>query len=141
MGEMATISLDDRRWPLLIVTFDGLANDAEFDQYLDKLAVYANRGDTWCTIFDATRSVGAPASHRRKMALWIKRYESALARHSAGAAFVIRSSLVRGVLTAIFWIQPLPHAHAVVSTLEEAEEWAKNRLMSRLALGVSSRSA
>jgi hypothetical protein len=141
LGDMPSIALDDRRWPLLVVSFDGLAGNEEFDRYLTELGQYANRGETWCAIFDATRSVGAPASHRRKMAQWIKNHESALARHSAGAVFVIRSSLVRGVLTAIFWLQPLPHAHAIVSTLEEAETWAKTRLASRAAQNLESRSA
>jgi hypothetical protein len=137
---MASIALDDRRWPLLIVSFDGLASDDEFDAYLVELGHYANRGETWCTIFDGTRSVGAPASQRRKMASWIKKHESVLARHSAGAAFVIRSAMVRGVLTAIFWVQPLPHPHAIVSTREEAELWSRMRLATHIAPSVASRS-
>ena len=38
------------------------------------------------------------------------------------------SPLVRGVLTAIFWIQTLPNPYTIVGTLREAEAWAREQL-------------
>jgi hypothetical protein len=35
---------------------------------------------------------------------------------------------VRGVLTAILWLQNLPTAHTVVGSIDEAARWAAERL-------------
>ena len=51
-----------------------------------------------------------------------------LARQCVGNAFVISNPLVRGVLTAILWLQPLPSDYIVVGTLKEAEAWCMKKL-------------
>ena len=45
-----------------------------------------------------------------------------------GGAFVLGAPLVRGALTAIFWLQPLPFDHVVVPDEARAESWARARL-------------
>ena len=42
--------------------------------------------------------------------------------HAMG--FVIPSSLIRGTLTAVFWIAPMPMPTSVHETLEQALDWA-----------------
>ncbi|MBC7173876.1 MAG: hypothetical protein H5U40_15655, partial [Polyangiaceae bacterium] len=45
-----------------------------------------------------------------------------------GYAFVISSSLVRGALTAILWLAPMPAPHRVVGTVGEGEAWLRGLL-------------
>lgn len=80
------------------------------------------------TILDARRAVRNPATQRKKQAEWIERHTEQLRKYSLGTAFIINSPLVRGVLTAILWVRPLPTQHTVVSTMEEAEAWVQQQL-------------
>jgi hypothetical protein len=121
--------IDLSRHPLVIVRFVGLPTEAEFDAYLEGMTRFIiERKQKTVTILDASQSDRTPASQRKKQAVWLKSHENLLRQYSLGTAFVITSPLVRGVLTAIFWLQPLPTEHIVVGTMHEAEAWGRARL-------------
>lgn len=128
---MAAIEIDESRWPMIVVTFTGNATEAEFDDYLRRMSEFLQRSEPYVTVLDATRSDVTPATQRRKQADWLRAREASLRRHSAGTAFVISSAVVRGVLTAILWMQPLPQQHVIVATRAEATKWAREQLRSR----------
>ena len=114
-----------------MVTFTGKATEAEFDDYLRRVSGYHARNETFATVLDTTRSGGMPPTQRRKQAEWMRENEGALRRWSAGTAFVVQSAIVRGVLTAILWMQPIPQEHVVVATRAEGVRWAREQLRKR----------
>ena len=59
---------------------------------------------------------------------WMKRHEEMMRGRTAGIAFVIESALVRGGLTAVLWLAPLPCPHVVVKTLDDAIVWCEQKL-------------
>jgi hypothetical protein len=123
------ITIDERRRPIVLVTFVGTATDAEFDQYLrDMTEQILGRRQQTVTILDATRSDNTSAAQRKKQAEWLATHKDDLRRYSLGTAFVIKSAMVRGALTAIFWLQPMDRPHTIVATLDEAEGWAAVKL-------------
>ena len=128
---MATIHIDETRWPLVLVTFDGVSPEPEFDAYLERMATFLDRKTPTATVLDATRAGATPPIQRKKQADWMKTHEASLRRYSAGTAFVISSPMVRGILTAILWMQPMPQEHVVVATLPEAMKWAREKLRAR----------
>ena len=89
--------------------------------------ILARRQQT-VTILDTTRSDSTSAAQRKKQADWLAKHKEDLRRYSLGTAFVIKSAMVRGVLTAIFWLQPMDRPHTIVATLSEAEGWAALKL-------------
>jgi hypothetical protein len=123
------IEIDETRRPIVLVRFIGTATDAEFDAYLVAMTdqVLARRQPT-VTILDATRSTTTNAAQRKRQASWLADNAEGLRRYSLGTAFVIRSAAVRGVLTAIFWLQPLDRPYTIVASLGEAEVWAREKL-------------
>ncbi len=125
---MGSIVVDDSRRPILVVRFEGLVSDAEFETYLGDMEAQLKPGERVCTILDARVAGRAPPRQRKMQADWLARNAARLRQCSVGSVFVITSPLVRGVLTAILWLQPMPVAHAVVATMEEAERWANARL-------------
>jgi hypothetical protein len=126
---VAAIEIDESRFPIVVVTFTGNATDAEFSDYLASMtAMMVRRGTHNVTILDARKSGVTPPKQRKMQGEWLKANKERLERQSLGSAFVIDSPLVRGVLTAILWIAPMPQAHIVVSTIEEAEAWAHRRV-------------
>lgn len=123
------VRIDDSRHPLVVVEFNGTATDQEFDAYLEQMTkLVLERRKKNVTIFDATRSGDTSPKQRRKQAEWLKSNAEMLRMYSLGTAFVITSPLVRGMLTAILWITPMPAPHTVVATYGEAERWAIGRL-------------
>lgn len=126
------ITVDLSRFPIVNVRFGTSWSDADFDRYLETMEREAlARCEPNVTILDARGAMNTPAIQRRKQAEWLRRHEATLKQHSLGTAFVIDSALVRGVLTAILWMQPMPAAHIVVATIEEAERWAAEQLARR----------
>lgn len=128
---MSAIEFDDTQWPLVIVTFEGVSTEPEFDDYLRRMSGYLARKETIATVLDATRAGPTPPTQRRKQAEWMRENEAVLRRQSAGTAFVISSAVVRGVLTAILWLQPIPQEHVVVATRAEGIRWAREQLRKR----------
>jgi hypothetical protein len=126
---MGSITIDESRRPIVTVRFVGAVSDGEFDEYLAAMERMLERRQKTLTILDARESARTPPTQRRKQAEWLKAQTSMLQAYSCGSAFVITSPLVRGVLTAILWVQPLPVPHTVVGSITDAEAWARKRLL------------
>jgi hypothetical protein len=125
---MTAIRIDESRSPLIIVTFPVSTNDAEFDDYLERMQRRLALRKKSVVIMDARVVTQSHATQRAKQAEWLKTNRELLRLYSCGTAFVIRSAIVRGGLTAILWVAPIPSPHTVVATIEEAEQWALARL-------------
>ena len=122
------IEFDDSGFPLVVARFRGPATDAEVDAYLARLERPLIRGESYVAIIDGTHAAPGTPVQRRAMAEWMRSRAKLIQTHVLGAAIVAPSSLIRGALTAIFWIQPLPCPHRITSTMEEAERWALGQL-------------
>jgi hypothetical protein len=123
------IIVDDSRRPIVTVRFIGSVTDEEFHAYLREMEERVlGRKQPYVSIYDATLAVPTPATQRKMQAEWLRQHRDILVRCSLGVAFVIRSPLVRGVLTAILWMQPLEWPHVVVPTVADAEAWVRARL-------------
>jgi hypothetical protein len=117
--------------PFIVVTHVGVATDAEFANHLAAVEanMYGARAGRRIVIHDATWSGPTSAMQRRMQADWLKKHEDQLRKLTIASVFVIPSTFVRGVLTAILWLQPLPTEHHVSSCLSDALEWSEKRLI------------
>jgi hypothetical protein len=136
------IVVDQEFLPAIRVFHDGATTDEEFAAYLETLLVSMNgpKAGPRLLVIDATHSAATPATQRRLQADWMKQHAARIRDVTVGCAFIIPSGLVRGILTAILWIQPLPCPHEVVATLDEALAWGAQRLSERgLSIPVGAR--
>lgn len=114
--------------PILRVVYEGTVDDEAFAAYLDAYNRFIDENDTYAVILDATKA-GVPSAHQRHMqAAFLRDNAERTGRLCVGAAFVIRSGLIRGALTATLWGQPFPFRHVVVATVEDAEQWCHRQL-------------
>jgi hypothetical protein len=125
------IELDDTAFPLLLVRFGPDWTQQEFDGYLGWYLARLRRRQRLAIVFDATQARAPSAVERRQQADFLREHEALLKLHCVGAAFAISSTVIRGALTAIFWIQPPVYEHTVVSTVAEGTSWARKRLGAR----------
>ena len=108
---------------------------------LDELQAFFHARDVWAArvryhfawVFDLSHIAKAPATHRKALAEHIKRHEEFSARWNAGAALVVPSPWLRGLVTAVFWISPPKYPHMTFSDPIEAERWAAEQLDRKLA--------
>lgn len=122
------IELDEARWPLVLITFRGVVPDTEFDAYLDGLERILLRGGPAVAVVDTREAGLLPGAQRRKQAEWYRDRAEALRSTNLGTAFVIDSTAIRGVLTAMLWLAPLPQPYHVAATFEDAERWVLEKL-------------
>ncbi len=120
--------------PLLRITFAGSVDDAAFRAYLGEYRAVLAQGKPYAVLLDASEA-GVPSSAQRKLqADFMRDNAGAMGAVCVGGAFVIQSTLVRGALTAILWLQPMPFRHVVVSTMAEGEAWCRGRLVAAAAI-------
>ena len=124
---MPAFTIDDSQWPRGEIRYEGLATPEEFDAYLEDVRRIRSRGPN-VLILDGRKSGMLPARIRRRQAEWLDENRAMLERNSRGTVFVLESSVLRGALTAILWLAPIPGEWAVLRSLEEAERWADERL-------------
>ncbi len=126
---MARINLDIGRWPVPVVTPEGVVSDEElsafFDQYSGMLRV---KREPYSIVIDLRRSADMPAKQRKTLTDYMKKQELVAGMYCAGTALVFESSIMRAILTAIFWIKQPPQEVRVFTNLQEAEDWAREVL-------------
>lgn len=122
---MGRFTVDSSEWPFVRVTYVDSVDDDAFERYVQEQAALLERREPYVILFDARRSGMPTAKQRQRMARYMKENDSALRRYCRRGAFVIESPLIRGALTAILWLQPLPFAHEVFATVEEAERFLR----------------
>lgn len=120
--------VDPSRAPLLFVRFDGVVDDVAFASYLGQIRAFVDRGLRYAIVFDAS-TAGVPTAAQRRMQTDQMRNDfTRIQSLCVGGAFVIPSPLVRGGLTAMLWVQPLPFPHKLVADLPSAEVWCRAQL-------------
>lgn len=124
------IAVEQQYLPVIRIAHDGATSDEDFERYLNTLrdSMYAPNAGHRLLVIDATYSAPTPATQRRMQADWMKEHADRIRKFTVGVAFVIPSGMIRGMLTAIFWIQPLPSPHEVCATLEQALDWGDTQL-------------
>lgn len=117
------LQVERQALPLLRLTYIDTYSDAELEQFLREIeAVLALPGRKACLI-DLTRAKAGSAKQRQMQGDWIKTHESVLERDFAAAAIVTDSAIIRGTVTAVFWIRPLPFPSHVAASIDKAQVW------------------
>ena len=124
------IEIDDRLWPLVIFRFRFRPTMEELEAYLARQDAMLARRERMISLVLAEEAKLWETPVMRRQADWIKQNEELLRQYSLGAAMVLQSPIVRGMLKAILWIQPMPQPYAVCSTVEEALRWLRERVAS-----------
>jgi hypothetical protein len=113
-------------WPIVSTDFpERRVPDQALRSVLDHLESLMNEAakgrEKLFLITDLTRMREMPsASQRHLAAAWLKRTDALLRVATVGTAHVTPSPLLRGILTAVFWITAPPKPSTFVATLEEA---------------------
>lgn len=115
--------VDRQSLPLLRLTYVGDYSDSELTRFLSEVEAVLKLPGRKAGLIDLTRATPGSAKQRQTQGEWIAQHEPTLKRDIAAAAIVTDNALIRGTVTAVFWIRPLPVPTHVAATVEKAEAW------------------
>jgi hypothetical protein len=123
---MAVMDIDDRHWPLIVQTFDGLQTDDDVERFLlHKAEIYA-RGLPFVSLtFVETYSLNYAHINRLAEAMKLDPPRKALCR---GSAIVCPGPSFRFVISSFYLIARIPYPHIVCDDAAAAESWLRVRL-------------
>jgi hypothetical protein len=122
------VRFDRSRWPIVVVELEGKPTDDDVETYLRGLGALLTEDTRGVLVIDMARAQPSAPAQRRRVGEWMRAHRAEMAARGRGAAFVIPSGLMRFVLSSVFLIQRPPMPYTVVSTLDEALAWARQRL-------------
>lgn len=122
----ATIVHELLNWPIVVSRIYGKVHSEQtlHDAYAAWTA-FMNRGPH-VLILDMTQgTAGATAAQRARVADWLKANDTLLRSHRQLAhVLVFDSAVVRGIVTAVFWLRPPSNPHHAAKDMSEAVDCA-----------------
>lgn len=126
LTDSKTWKVDATRWPVLVISRLSaeisdeamLASMAASDRIIDE------RNSVFSVVLDNRLAGGMNAKQRKMIAEHAAKRAEFSKRMCKGTAFVFESPVMRGILTAIFWLRPADVPTRVFADLGEAVQWA-----------------
>jgi len=127
---MGGITLELKRWPVVLTTIVGEVVEQELDAYLsDFTRLVLGKRLPFVSIVDVTRVYSVPSARvRQRVGAWQKENSDLGNRYSRGVVILTSSIIVRGAMTAINWVSPPRIPTVYEESLSAALEWARHRL-------------
>lgn len=114
-------------WPIAVIDLgdsDGPMITALL-QKVDELVIA--RREPYIMVTDARRMTSVPSADVRKaIAAWMQK--NARGHTSLGAVTILQSALVRGALTAVYWVFQPPNPQGIAADWTEAHAWSMKHL-------------
>ena len=134
----------DHRWilvegaPLYVMRFPSQTTDQELRGLIEAREHWAREcRHTHAWLVDLSAVEKVPASQRRMFGEHLREMRPCDIRYNAGSGIVVGSPIVRGILTAVFWITPPEFPHSVHKYVDDARDWCRAQLARRLDSGMA----
>src|SRR5262249_31740331 len=112
---------------IVTVTPPSGLSDAGIASILSELETRMARGSKYVLVFDLSGG-GTPTPVQRKLlAAHMQKNKALIGRWVHALGVVVPSSIVRGMLTAIFWLEAPPVPCQMFGTADEAAFWARGQ--------------
>lgn len=120
--------IDERCWPLIVITARGEPTEEKFDQFIAALDRYMACGQCTALVLDNSYRHKAVSAQNRRSVQWLKHNAEALKRWSSGLAMVFPSAAMRFALSGMISVQRMPMPYTICETRAEGIRWAASRL-------------
>lgn len=113
-------------WPIVVSTIYGKVHSEEtLQEAYDAWTDFMIRGPH-VLILDMTQgTAGATAAQRARVAEWLHTNKALLqARRQLAHVLVFDSAIMRGIVTAVFWLHPPANPHFAAANMNKAVDYA-----------------
>jgi hypothetical protein len=125
---MDSLTIDTSRWPIVVHTATGVPTKEMVDDYLRTATAILARKEPHVAILDA-RGVGRAHPYiRARSREWMRAHRPEVAAWCKGTVYLVSSSAMRFLVMTSILMTRLPTPYRVCESLEEAMEWARERL-------------
>lgn len=130
------IRVDFSGWPIVVTTSTtGLLSDEDFEAYLVSYGTALNqRKGEYVAVVDLRQGGALTPKQRQRLTGAMSAPETGA--QCVGTALIFESTLMRGMLTAILWIQQPKYPTKVFASVMEASDWGRE-LLGRAPAGAS----
>lgn len=121
--------IDTSRAPLYVLKFPASTTDDELIACCDAREVWADRARypvTWVVDMSAVRTV--TPRQRQIFGAHLGRMDKHNFTYNRGASLIVPNAVIRGMVTAAFWIKPPRFPHRLFSNRGEGLRWAEEQL-------------
>jgi len=117
-------------WPLVVSRIFGKDHtDKALDEAYSTWTGFMRRGPHVLILDMRDGNAGSTAAQRAKVAEWIEKNEALLrAKRQIAHVLVFDNAIMRGIVTAVFWLRPPANPHYTAKNLDEAVDCAVARL-------------
>jgi hypothetical protein len=123
------ITVDESCLPLVFLKFPAHVDADSVARFCARYNEMLARERRFVNVTDATLvSERPPATVRQQLADWSRENDARMVRLSCGDARVVRSSIIRGAMTAVSWLHKPKVPQEWFSSKEEAITWAMGQL-------------
>lgn len=128
MSTSPAIVVDTRWSPILYIAYPRPFTADDWAQLIRQIDRHLDRNEPFGWINDG-RSPHLPSAHNRAtLAEHQKRRAGDYRRLVKGVSTVTSSALVKGIITAIEWLNPLPFPHQIHATVRDGERYVRGCL-------------
>jgi hypothetical protein len=121
--------IDQTRAPIYVLTFPSQASDGQLQAMCEARERWAQRAMyrvAW--VVDLSGVLTATAQQRGLFSEHLKRFEAHDRAYNQGSALIVPNALVRGIVTAVFWLKPPSFPNQCFPDAEQAFAWAEKQL-------------
>jgi hypothetical protein len=121
--------INTARAPLYTVVFPATTTDADVVSFASAREEWATRARypvAW--VVDLSNITNATPTQRRLFSEHLERFESHDIAYNQGSALVVPNAVLRGIVTAVFWMKRPRFPNECFATLAEATHWATAQL-------------
>lgn len=116
------------KWPLVLLVLADGASKQEYAEFLDAMTKQVESMHMpFVTVTDMRRVHSVPQADTRKhIAEWMA--STAKTTRAVGAVVILDNAIMRGALTALYWLFTPPTPQGVAKDWREAHTWALGQL-------------
>ena len=126
------IHYDDSAWPLVLEATPPESSDSDVLEYINRHRSYLAKKTVYGAVLDVRRARTMSVKHRRMLADWINEQRAELQRYHAAVAVVVSPSpIVRGFVSAVYWLSPPPYPYKIMTSIDDAKAWVAKQIDER----------
>lgn len=125
--------MDVSRFPVVTYVAPPEATDEIMFECMHEMDELRQNAKPFALVLDLSTTKNMSAKHRKMLTDNMAKHEAEMKQLCRGTGMVFTSAVLRGVLTAIFWVKKPAYPTQVFATREAAFEWCAAQMRERAA--------